>query len=74
MRSSKVVGALSGEASNLLPPSWEEDITLDFPESGEPSKEVMRIHTWGRVIGLTYMSYPRSLPQKIRRPRIHSTV
>ena len=23
---------------------------------------VMRIRTWGRVIGLTYTSYPRSLP------------
>ena len=29
----------------------------------------MRIQTWGRVIGLTYTSYPRSLPWKIRSPR-----
>ena len=29
----------------------------------------MRIQTYGRVIGLTYTSYPRSLPWKIRSPR-----
>ena len=29
----------------------------------------MRIQTWGRVIGLTYTSYPRSLPKKARRSR-----
>ena len=31
----------------------------------------MRIQTWGRVIGLAYTSYPRSLPQKIKRPRVN---
>lgn len=29
----------------------------------------MRIKTWGRVIGLTCTSYPRSLPKKARRSR-----
>ena len=28
----------------------------------------MRIQTWGRVIGLTYMPYRRSLPWKIKGP------